>query len=80
MLAFRRTGDTAKSREALRAATEQNPYVPGYVLGEKKLPRHLPDYIGFGDEAEAIAYAASFGRTRTPPGGQARCPDNNTGY
>lgn len=61
LLAFRRTGDTAKSREALKAATEQNPNVPGYVLGEKKLPRHLPDYIGFGDEAEAIAYAAEHG-------------------
>ena len=61
LLAFRRTGDTAKSRKALQAALEQNPHVPGYLLGEKKLPRHLPDYIGFGDEAEAIAYAAEQG-------------------
>jgi tetratricopeptide (TPR) repeat protein len=61
LLAFRRSGDTTKSRDALRAALDQNPHVAGYLLGEKKLPRHLPDYIGFGDEPEAIAYAAEHG-------------------
>ncbi len=28
------------------------------MLGRKKLPRRLPDLIGFGDESEAICYAA----------------------
>jgi hypothetical protein len=52
---FRRSDDTAASRKALRDAVGGNPHVPRYLLGEKKLPRHLPDYIGFGDEPEAIA-------------------------
>jgi len=26
-----------------------------YLLGPKKLPRHLPAYVGFGDENEAVA-------------------------
>jgi tetratricopeptide (TPR) repeat protein len=61
LLKFRRSGDAVASRKALRDAVARNPHVPGYVLCEKKLPRHLPDYIGFGDEPEAIAYAAEHG-------------------
>ncbi len=61
LLEFRRSGDTAASRKALRDGVDGNPHVPGYLLGEKKLPRHLPDYVGFGDEPEAIAYAAEHG-------------------
>lgn len=61
LLEFRRSGDAARSRKPLRSALEQNPHVPAYLLGEKKLPRDLPDYIGFGDEPEAIAYAAEHG-------------------
>ncbi|WP_242370701.1 SEC-C metal-binding domain-containing protein [Anaeromyxobacter sp. SG26] len=61
LLEFRRSGDGVGSRKVLRAALDQNPHVPGYLLGEKKLPRHLPEYIGFGDEPEAIAYAAEHG-------------------
>lgn len=58
LLEFRRSGDATSSRKALSEATGQNPHVAGYLVGEKNLPRHLPDYIGFGDESEAIAYAA----------------------
>lgn len=61
LLEFRRSGDAVGTRKALRAALDQNPHVPGYLVGEKKLPRHLPDYIGFGDEQEAIAYADEHG-------------------
>jgi hypothetical protein len=32
--------------------------VPVYLLGRKRIPRELPDLVGFGDEDEAIAYAA----------------------
>ena len=28
-----------------------------YPLGRKRVPRVLPDLVGFGDENEAIAYA-----------------------
>jgi len=58
LLAFRREGDGAEAREKLAAALESNPHVPTFVLGRKKLPRRLPDLIGFGDESEAVCYAA----------------------
>jgi hypothetical protein len=39
-------------------ALENNPYVPAYLLGRKKLPRRRPDSVGFGDDSEAFCYAA----------------------
>jgi len=58
LLAFRRHNDSPESGEKLAAALESNPHVLAYMLGRKKLPRRLPDLIGFGDESEAICYAA----------------------
>ncbi|MFQ5451814.1 MAG: hypothetical protein ACE5E9_14410 [Nitrospinaceae bacterium] len=58
LAAFRRHGDTGESRAALSRAVESNSHVPKYLLGKKKLPRRLPDYISFGDENEAVTYAA----------------------
>lgn len=56
LLAFRRTGDGPPVRKALSRAVESNPHVPAYLLGRKALPRILPDFIGMGDEDEAVAY------------------------
>jgi tetratricopeptide (TPR) repeat protein len=58
LLAFRKQGDNAHSRAKLAAALETNPHVPAFLLGKKKLPRALPDLVGFGDESEAVEYAA----------------------
>lgn len=55
---FRREGASKRANKCLKEALECNQFVPSYLLGEKRLPRHLPDYIGFGDENEAVAYAA----------------------
>ncbi len=57
LLAFRRHDGSAEARERLAAAFESNPHVPMFILGRKKLPRRLPDLIGFGDESEAVCYA-----------------------
>lgn len=66
---FRRDGSSAKAKALLREALEYNPYVPPYILGRKKLPRQLPVYAGFGDENEAIDYAAeAFEVWRKTPG------------
>jgi hypothetical protein len=35
-----------------------NPYVDAYLCGRKQQPNQLPDYVGFGDESEAVDYAA----------------------
>jgi tetratricopeptide (TPR) repeat protein len=56
--AFRRQGDSPESRRRLKEAFKQNRHVPAYLLGRKRLPAQLPDYVGFGDENEAVAYAA----------------------
>jgi tetratricopeptide (TPR) repeat protein len=59
LAAFRRQGDSAQSAQLLAEAREQNPHVPAYLSGRKRLPAQLPDYIGFGDTNEAVDYAAS---------------------
>jgi tetratricopeptide (TPR) repeat protein len=56
--AFRREGDSPESRRRLKEAFKQNRHVPAYLLGRKRLPARLPDFVGFGDENEAVAYVA----------------------
>jgi len=58
LLEFRHGGATAKANKALKSALRQNPHVPPYLTGQKRVPNRLPDYIGMGDENEAVAYAA----------------------
>lgn len=66
--AFRRGGDSEAARTRLRDAIRTNRHVPAYLLGRKRLPRTLPDFIGMGDEDEAVAYATENLRNwqRTP--------------
>ena len=54
---FRQEGAGRKANACLKEAIETNPFVPAYLLSQKKLPEWLPEYIGFGDENEAISYA-----------------------
>ncbi|HEY3232831.1 MAG TPA: hypothetical protein VGJ87_26605 [Roseiflexaceae bacterium] len=54
---FRREGASSKAGKALKEAFRYNSFVPLYLLGRKKLPRRMPDYVGFGDENEAVDYA-----------------------
>lgn len=57
---FRKEGGASKKTiSRLKEALVQNPLVPFYLLGMKRLPRNLPDYIGFGDENEAIEYVVN---------------------
>jgi tetratricopeptide (TPR) repeat protein len=56
LLAFRRSGNCLASRQALAQAVESNPHVPAYLLGRRKMPRQLPEYISWGDASEAVAY------------------------
>jgi tetratricopeptide (TPR) repeat protein len=60
LLAYRTEGESERARQLLAAARKTNKYVPAYLLGNKLLPQQLPEYVGLGDEAEAIAYAANF--------------------
>jgi tetratricopeptide (TPR) repeat protein len=58
LAAFRRGGDSAKSRAALDRAARANGHVAAYLLGTKRLPKSLPPFVSPGDEDEAVDYAA----------------------
>lgn len=58
LLRFRQKGDSALARKALEKAMVGNRHVPAYLLGKKKMPKRLPEYISWGGEDEAIAYAS----------------------
>lgn len=55
---FRRKRARTATDGALKKAFGMNPFVPLYLIGAKRIPRRLPDYIGIGDENEAIEYVA----------------------
>jgi tetratricopeptide (TPR) repeat protein len=57
LLAFREEGSSKNATKLLQKALNHNPFVPRYLLGDKKLPKQLPAFIGFGDENEAVEYA-----------------------
>jgi tetratricopeptide (TPR) repeat protein len=56
--AFGQEGACQKADEYLQEALRQNPYVPSYLLGLKKMPGILPRGGHTGDEREAISYIA----------------------
>ena len=58
LLAYRKHGDTSESREKRGEALKANPFVWPFLLGRRPISKHLPDLIGYGDESEAVAYAA----------------------
>jgi tetratricopeptide (TPR) repeat protein len=60
LAAFRRGGDDEESRKLLAEAVASNKHVPSYLLGERRLPKEMPPFIGFGDEDEAIYYVSEF--------------------
>jgi tetratricopeptide (TPR) repeat protein len=57
LLAFREEGPSKNASTLLQQALDHNPFVPQFLLGDKKLPKRLPALIGFGDENEAVEYA-----------------------
>lgn len=53
---FKKEGKNKKSDKLLLEAHKQNSYVIDYLLGNKEMPKKQPQYIGIGDENEAVAY------------------------
>lgn len=62
LMKFRQEGRTPEADACLVAAFEQNRFVPLYLLAKKRFPARLPAYMGFGDDNEAVAYAADNAR------------------
>jgi len=58
LLEFRKGGACATARSALGRALDQNRHVPTYLIGHKRIPNRLPDYIRPGDVSEAVSYSA----------------------
>lgn len=58
---YRQKKSGKKARAQLQEALKYKPYVPAYLLGRRRLPKHLPQYVGFGDEDEAVAYVTEAG-------------------
>jgi predicted Zn-dependent protease len=57
LLAFAREGGTAYAVRVLAEALAENPLVPDFLLGKRRLPKALPEMAGAGDEHEATACA-----------------------
>jgi tetratricopeptide (TPR) repeat protein len=55
-----RKGDQKEANKILEKAIRYNKHLPAYLLGHRELPKHSPDYISWGDESEAEAYAYAF--------------------
>ncbi len=53
---FKKFGKNSKTDKLLLNAHKSNKFVIEYMLGYKELPKEPPQYIGRGDENEAIAY------------------------
>jgi tetratricopeptide (TPR) repeat protein len=58
LAAFARCGDTPAARALVAQARELNPHIPDYLSGRKTPPEQRPAYTVFGEETEAIDYAA----------------------
>jgi len=57
LLSFRQQGPGIEASRLLGVARHVNRFVPAYLTGAKRLPKRIPDTVGFGDEAEAVACA-----------------------
>lgn len=55
LYSFKKEGVSKNSENTLLEAFRCNQHVVDYMLGNKKMPEELPEYIGRGDENEAIA-------------------------
>jgi tetratricopeptide (TPR) repeat protein len=58
LLEFQKRGASAAAKKSLQQAVEENPFVPGYLMGQKRVPNRQVDYYGWGDESEAVYYAS----------------------
>ncbi|GAA4072007.1 SEC-C metal-binding domain-containing protein [Amphibacillus indicireducens] len=56
LIAYFTKGMVPKTIKLLKEADQRNPHVKKYLTGKEPLPRKQFDYIGRGDESEAITY------------------------
>ena len=56
---FMTTGKTVNTEKILLKAFKSNKFVIDYMLGRKEMPDEQPQYVGLGDENEAVVYVSS---------------------
>ena len=54
---FRTRGPGPEANAALRAAKQANRHVVAYLLADREMPEETPEFIQYGEESEAQAYA-----------------------
>jgi tetratricopeptide (TPR) repeat protein len=59
LLNFRKNGASTTANRKLTKALEENEHVADYLIGKKRIPGQQPASISFGEESEAIDYAAN---------------------
>lgn len=62
ILEYKKNGITSQLKKLYRVARGVNKHVPDYLLGLKRLPHNLPDFVGMGDSDEAIEYVIMHSR------------------
>ncbi|PQP84915.1 hypothetical protein C0Q44_10505 [Paenibacillus sp. PCH8] len=62
ILEYKKNGITSQLKMLYRVARGVNKHVPDYLLGLKRLPHNLPDFVGMGDSNEAIEYVIMHSR------------------
>lgn len=65
VLEYKKNGISAQLKMLYKVARNVNKHVPDYLLGIKRLPHNLPDYVGMGDANEAIEYVIVHSRLWT---------------
>lgn len=54
-------GDEKGARRHMREALRMNPHVGAYLSGKKRMPKHIPQSVDWGQPSEAAAYVRLFG-------------------
>ena len=62
IMEYLRHGLTPKLTTLYNTAKKRNKHIPNYLFGKRKLPSSLPEYVGYGDENEAVMYIAYHSR------------------
>ncbi|WP_019913647.1 SEC-C domain-containing protein [Paenibacillus sp. HW567] len=62
ILEYKKNGITSQLKMLYRVARGVNKHVPDYLLGVKRLPHNLPDFVGMDDSNEAVEYVIMHSR------------------
>ncbi len=59
LLTYRSAGPSTKANRKLKDALKENPHVPDYLTGKKRIPNRLPETLEWGGESEAVDYVSN---------------------